>query len=500
MRSRRPFTASGTGRTAGTVAATLLLTIGATITVAAPSAAVPPAPITHDDFDNDGYRDLVVSAPGGTVSGKKGAGYVAVLYGSASGLSTTRRATFSLSTPGIEGLAATGDGFGQATATADIDRDGFDDLIVGAPGKDIGAAVDAGSATVLFGSAGGLRATGSRRLGEITPVAGNRFGTGLAAGWFKVDDSSVAILSKDSLWAFSFEVTSRGRRMVTDHNPLSRFVPADFRPTALTMGDYNKDRADDLVVLGSGTYDTAGVYGRAVYVSGSRGGWADHYELSGGGPVGASGDVDKDGYADVVVGSPDERDSQGHPSGAGVVYVHFGGPSGPGSATGGRNRQFWTQNSPGVPGVNRSGDRFGAAVTVRDVDGDGYDEVAIGAPGNDVGAAADAGTVWVLRGSATGLTTQGVRVVSQSPRAVPGVPEQGDRFGGAVRLIDADRDKRAGLVVGAPGENGGDGGVWVLPATSGGLSFNRSWSFDGGTLHAPVPGARFGETLAPHGR
>lgn len=89
------------------------------------------------------------------------------------------------------------------------------------------------------------------------------------------------------------------------------------------MGDYNKDRADDLVILGSGSYDTAGVYGRAGYVSGSRGGWADHQELSRGGPVGASGDVDKDGY----------------------------------------------------------------------------DEVAIGAPGNDVGAAADAGTVWVLRGA-----------------------------------------------------------------------------------------------------
>ncbi|MFD3583182.1 esterase [Streptomyces sp. NPDC058683] len=500
MRHIRSSNTSRPRHATAATAATLLLMIGATITATAPSAEAAPAPITHDDFNNDGYRDLVVSAPGGTVSGKKGAGYVAVLYGSASGLSTAHRATFSMSTPGVVGLAQTDDHFGQATATADLDRDGYDDLIVGAPGRDIGAAVDAGSATVLFGSATGLHATGSKWLQEITPVAGNRFGAALAAGWFKVDDSSVAILSKDTLWSFGFEVTSSGRRMETDYSPLSMFVPSDFRPTALTMGDYNKDRADDLVILGNGTFDTAGVYGRAMFVSGGRGGWADHYELSGGGQVGASGDVNKDGYTDVVVGAPDERDSQGNLTSAGVFFVHFGGPNGPGSPSGGYNRQFWTQNSSGVPGVNRPGDRFGGALSVRDVDGDGYDDVAIGAPGNDIGSAVDAGTVWVMRGSASGLTTKNIRVLSQSPQAVPSIPESGDQFGGAVRLIDADRDNRASLIAGAPGEDGGNGGVWVFPATTSGPSTDRSWSFNGSTLHAPNPGARFGQTLAPHGR
>ncbi|MER6080390.1 integrin alpha [Streptomyces sp. NPDC001833] len=92
--------------------------------------------MTHDDFNNDGYRDLVVSAPGGTVSGRQGAGYVAVLHGSATSLSLAHRGPFSLSTPGVVGLAQTGDHFGQATATADLDRGGYDDLIVGTPGKD----------------------------------------------------------------------------------------------------------------------------------------------------------------------------------------------------------------------------------------------------------------------------------------------------------------------------------------------------------------------------
>jgi hypothetical protein len=57
----------------GAAAATLLLTIGATITATAPPADAASAPITHDDFNKDGYRDLLVSAPGGTVSGKTAA-------------------------------------------------------------------------------------------------------------------------------------------------------------------------------------------------------------------------------------------------------------------------------------------------------------------------------------------------------------------------------------------------------------------------------------------
>ncbi|WP_409474623.1 integrin alpha [Streptomyces sp. HC307] len=99
MRSKRPTSRRRTSRTTTTAAATVLLTIGATITVTTSPAPAAPAPITHDDFNSNGYRDLVVSAPGGTVSGKKGAGYVAVLYGSATGISTSRRATFSMSTP-----------------------------------------------------------------------------------------------------------------------------------------------------------------------------------------------------------------------------------------------------------------------------------------------------------------------------------------------------------------------------------------------------------------
>ncbi|OEV25562.1 hypothetical protein AN219_25635, partial [Streptomyces nanshensis] len=55
-----------------------------------------------------------------------------------------------------------------------------------------------------------------------------------------------------------------------------------------------------------------------------------------------------------------------------------------------------TQNSPGVPGVNEEGDEFGKALAAGDVNGDGYADIAVGVPGEDIGSGAsgkDAGAV-----------------------------------------------------------------------------------------------------------
>ncbi|WP_327235691.1 integrin alpha [Streptomyces sp. NBC_01317] len=179
----------------------------------------------------------------------------------------------------------------------------------------------------------------------------------------------------------------------------------------------------------------------------------------------------------------------------GTVDVFFGGPTGPNTRE--HAFQHWTQTTVGASGEDTIGDRFGGAVTVGDVNGDGYADAAISAPANDINSLTDPGTVWVMRGTANGLTPRGLASFSQSTPSVPGDNEDNDRFGGALRLIDANRDGKAELVASAPGEDTDDGAAWVFPGTDNGPAGAGSWSFNGATLSAPVPDARFGETLAP---
>ncbi|MEU1594753.1 FG-GAP repeat protein [Streptomyces sp. NPDC005708] len=495
MRSKR---LTGRSRTSATAAAAVLLTIGATITATTPFATAAPAAVAHDDFNGDGYPDLVVSAPGGTVSTKKGAGYIAVLYGSAGGISAARRATFSLSTPGIQGLAQADDNFGKSTASGDLDGDGYADLVVGIPGKDIGAATNAGAATVLFGSRTGLHGADSLWLQDDGPTAQGRFAMGLATGRFTGSGTQLAVMTGGDVWTYHSEVTA-GVRHLAPADRSSWSWEEDYRPAGLTSGDYDKDGADDLVVLGTQIIEESlypvESHGAARYLRGGPDGlaWGGYVT---GGATGASGDIDKDGYTDLVVGSPADRDElNGVLLDGGAVRVHLGGPDG--LANTGPDFQVWTQNSPGVPGTEQFGDRFGGAVGVGDIDGDGYADATIGAPGNDVGGATDAGTVWVMRGSATGLTATGSKTISQDISSVPGAAEKADQFGSALRLIDPDRNGKAGLVAGAPGEDTNDGGAWVLSGTGSGLATSGSWWFNGATLGAPSSDARVGETFAP---
>ncbi|MFJ1595912.1 FG-GAP repeat protein [Streptomyces sp. NPDC088261] len=479
------------------MAAALLVVVGGSVSSAsAVSAAVESV---RDDFNGDGYSDLVVSAPGGTVSGQEGAGYVAVLYGGGSGLSGARRATFSLSTPGIPGVAQAGDGLGQVTASGDLDGDGYADLVVGMPGRDVGATADAGAAVVLWGSAGGLQADGALWLQDDVPAARGRFGMGLATGRFNGAGIELATLDRDGVATYAFAVAAGGGRTPEGAVPVDWEWREGFTPTGLTSGDYNNSGSDDLVVLGTLTiYE--GIHpmetvGAASYFTGGRDGLTYGRGLAGG-PVGASGDINNDGYADLVFGSPaDSDDLNEWLLDGGTVDVFFGGPSGPDTREGAS--QHWSQTTVGASGDDANGDRFGGAVTVGDVNGDGYADAAIGAPANDINNLTDPGTVWVMRGTANGLTPRGLASFSQSTPSVPGDNEDNDRFGGALRLIDANRDGRAELVASAPGEDTGDGAAWVFPGTSNGPTGTGSWSFNGATLSAPVPDARFGETLAP---
>lgn len=485
-------------RSAALAAASFLLVAGLGI-AAAPSAYAGTPGGTHaddrnSDFNGDGYEDVLVGAPGATVSGKKGAGLVTVQYGSSRGIGTSDVARFSQSTAGVAGAAEAGDAFGKAVATGDLDGDGYDDAIVGIPGEDIGTLADAGGAAILWGSKAGLTGAASDWLETEEPTAGERFGVGLAAAHFtdETPGDLLVVLDHYDLELFSYGTaapSSRKELQERSSTPLSaRAQQRHILPKSLTTGDYDDNGYADLVVSGVTVGDESG-HGWSTYLSGNADGLKYERDVRGGTEA-ASGDINNDGYDDLVTGEPNSPDDGGETLTGGLVGVRYGGENGPADEV-----QWWTQDSPGVPGTAERGDGWGTDLSVADTDGDGFADVAIGAAGEDIGTVADAGAVWVLRGAAAGLTATGAKSWDQDSADVSGVPEKGDKWGGQVRLTDPNKDGRFGLLASAPGENAGDGFVWVMSAGAGGITAAGSWTYGADTLGAPHLGAAFGAAI-----
>ncbi|MCC6659384.1 MAG: FG-GAP repeat protein [Phycisphaerales bacterium] len=188
-----------------------------------------------------------------------------------------------------------------------------------------------------------------------------------------------------------------------------------------------------------------------------------------GAAVAGLGDVNGDGNADVAVGAPGEG-SGGDPAARGRVYVYSG-------LNGAQIRMLWSPNQ-------RPDGRFGAAVaSVPDTDGDGVNDILVGAPGE--GASAQVGRAYLYSGDTGALLH-----VLFSP-----AQQAGGLFGRSVAGVsDMDGDGRGDLAVGAPEERNGGG-----PAGMG-----RVHVYSGGTgallytlLPAqPAAGGHFGESVS----
>ncbi|TAH34958.1 MAG: hypothetical protein EYC70_14270 [Planctomycetota bacterium] len=218
----------------------------------------------------------------------------------------------------------------------------------------------------------------------------------------------------------------------------------------------------------------------------------------------AAQDFNGDQRTDLVVGVPHE--DVGAVANAGAVNVYYADPSGHISTAG---AQVWDQSVPGLGELAEAGDQFGAAVAWGDMNGDGYDDLAIGVPYEDTGnryfGKPDAGLVHVLFGSLGGLTAGGALRYTEANYWSAEV-EAGDCFGFSLAMgdvFDQGYQGLADLVVGAPFEDIDGvidaGAVFTFPSPFAPSSwYPQMWSQGNGLLSGSPPGAydRFGWTLA----
>ena len=369
------------------------------------------------DLDGDGFDDLVIGAyqgdGAGNLAGQAGEAYI--VFGGATpaqavdldGLAAADGARF-------DGFVA-GDTVGRSVSGAgDVNGDGLADLIVGAHGYAGGD----GAAFVVFGRPGDL--DGGQSLDALDGADGFRIeaaDVGDAAGFavagggdFNGDGFADLIVGAPNA---SEAFLLFGRRdgfaatvdLAADGVALAGAVgQAGF--AVASAGDLNGDGVDDLVV--GAPYGGAG--GEAYVVFGVRGGLTGDVDLtaldgdngfridgaSAGGRAGASvaaaGDVNGDGVGDLIVGAP----------GADQSFVVFGQAGGFAAAL----DLASLDSAQGFRIDGGAGDLAGGAVSgAGDVDGDGFDDLIVGAAGADTNGA-EAGDAFVLFGFDAGAVTQ----------------------------------------------------------------------------------------------
>lgn len=162
----------------------------------------------------------------------------------------------------------------------------------------------------------------------------------------------------------------------------------------------------------------------------------------------AVGDFDCDGFDDVAIGNP--RAQVNGAQDAGQVVVLYGARLGLNPAV----AEGWSQSSPNVPGGSEVGDAFGSSVAADKLSSDGCDDLAIGAPQEDLGdpVRSIAGPVTTLLGSPSGLTATGAILLPASTEDGDEGIDELDRFGSALAIgnIYAVGSSFDELIIGVP--------------------------------------------------
>lgn len=210
----------------------------------------------------------------------------------------------------------------------------------------------------------------------------------------------------------------------------------------------------------------------------------------------AVGDFDGDGVGDLAVGIPGE--DLGSRKDAGAVRVHYS------LSGGGPGTKFHQYLNEALLGFQARGyESFGHSLVAANFNGDAYDDLAIGAYGEDVGSKHQAGAVFVIHGGPAGLDLTQVKRWHQGSAGIAGAVETGDWFGFSLASADFDGNLFPDLAIGVPLEDIGSiqnaGAVNVIYGFAGGLqsSNNSVWYQDvGGVNDVSEAHDQYGHSLA----
>jgi hypothetical protein len=325
------------------------------------------------DVNGDGYSDVIVGADAFD-NGEENEGRAYVYHGGPAGLST--------SPDWVAECNQIDAYFGcSVTGAGDVNNDGYDDVIVGAYGYDIGGATDAGRAYVYHGASSGLSSSPVTIL--ICTNGGARFGLSVAGAGDVDDDGYDDVVvgaprfdngEADEGAAYMYRGSPAGVYSHHSWTAEADQVGAHFGTSVAGAGDVNNDGYAD-VIVGAHFFDNgqseegrAYVYhGNALGLSATADWFAesDQADAMFGVAVDDAGDLNQDGYSDVIVGAYWYSGGQAY---EGRAYAYYGGEDGVSTTA------DWIEESD-IAGAHFANSVAGAG----DVNDDGYSDVIIGA-------------------------------------------------------------------------------------------------------------------------